>query len=211
MSKSYKAHQRYYYNNKRVPGTTTILGVLNKPALMHWAWNLGMQGIDYKAYTDDMAKIGTLVHLRIENHIKGIPTDFEDYTPTQVKISDVGFEKYLEWEEENDPQYLMSELQLSTKDYGGTIDLYAKIKDKYVLIDFKTSKAIYDDQFCQVSAYANLMRENDMEVDKVMILRIGRDKSEGFEVRTISNEEEYLKVFKACIEIYNAKKKVKWR
>jgi len=210
MSK-YKAHQRYYYNNKRVPGTTTILGVLNKPALMYWAWDLGIQGIDYRKYTDEMATIGTLVHLRIENHIKGIETDFADFTPTQVKISDVGFNKYLEWETENNPQYIMSELQLACEDYGGTIDLYAKINDKYCLIDFKTSKAIYADQFCQVSAYANLMRENDMQVDKVMILRIGRGKSEGFEVRTVNNEEEYIKVFKACIEIYNAKKKLKWR
>ena len=209
----YKAHQRYYVDGKRVPGTTTILGVINKPALMYWAWDLGMQGVDYRKYTDDMATIGTLVHKRIEDHIKGKETDYTDYTPTQIKISDVGYHKFLEWEEENQPKYLRSELMLSSEvyGYGGTVDLYAKIGKKYVLVDFKTSKAIYDDQFCQVSAYANLMRENGMQVDEVLILRIGRDKSEGFEVRKVNQEKLYFEVFKNALGIYNVKKKLKWR
>jgi hypothetical protein len=196
-----------------VPGTTTILGVINKPALMYWAWDLGMQGIDYRKYTDEMASIGTLVHKRIEDHIKGIETDFADYTPTQVKISDVGFNKLLEWEQENNPQYLRSELMLSSAKYryGGTVDLYARIGEKYVLIDFKTSKAIYDDQFCQVSAYAQLLRENGMLCDEVLILRIGRDESEGFEVRKVNQEELYFEVFKNALNIYNTKKKLGWR
>ena len=33
-------------DGKRVPGVTTILGVINKPALVRWANNLGLQGID---------------------------------------------------------------------------------------------------------------------------------------------------------------------
>jgi hypothetical protein len=196
-----------------VPGTTTILGVINKPALMYWAWDLGMQGIDYRKYTDEMASIGTLVHKRIEDHIKGVETDFADYRPTQIKISDVGYHKFLEWEQENNPQYLRSELMLSSAKYGygGTVDLYARIGEKYVLIDFKTSKAIYDDQFCQVSAYAQLLRENGMLCDEVMILRIGRDESEGFEVRKVNQEELYFEVFKNALSIYNNKKKLKWR
>lgn len=180
---------------------------------MYWAWDLGMQGIDYRKYTDEMASIGTLVHKRIEDHIKGIETDFADYTPTQVKISDVGFNKFLEWEQENNPQYLRSELMLSSAKYryGGTVDLYARIGEKYVLIDFKTSKAIYDDQFCQVSAYAQLLRENGMLCDEVLILRIGRDESEGFEVRKVNQEELYFEVFKNALNIYNTKKKLGWR
>jgi len=212
-TKNIKTHQRYFVNEKRVPGTTTILGVLNKPALMYWAWDLGCQGIDYRKYTDEMAKIGTLVHERIEAHIKGSEVNFDDFTKTQITLSDVGFSKFLEWEQENKPIYIESELQLSSDKYfyGGTIDLYAKIGNKFVLIDFKTSNNIYDDHFCQVSAYANLLRENDLQVDDIMILRIGRDETEGFEVRSVVNEKLYFEVFKSCLVIYEAKKKLKWR
>ena len=106
VTKNIKTHQRYFVNEKRVPGTTTILGVLNKPALMYWAWDLGCQGIDYRKYTDEMAKIGTLVHERIEAHIKGSEVNFDDFTKTQITLSDVGFSKFLEWEQENKPIYI---------------------------------------------------------------------------------------------------------
>jgi len=38
-----------------VPGVTTILSVLNKPALVKWANNLGLQGIDSSKYVDEKA------------------------------------------------------------------------------------------------------------------------------------------------------------
>ena len=34
----------------RVPGVTTILGELAKPALIHWAWDLGIKNIDYRVH-----------------------------------------------------------------------------------------------------------------------------------------------------------------
>ncbi len=33
---------------ERVPYVTTILGILNKPALIEWAWKLGTEGTFYK-------------------------------------------------------------------------------------------------------------------------------------------------------------------
>ena len=46
-------------DGKRVPGVTTILGVINKPALVRWANNLGLQGIDSTNYVDATARCGT--------------------------------------------------------------------------------------------------------------------------------------------------------
>ncbi|GAI86127.1 unnamed protein product, partial [marine sediment metagenome] len=42
------------------------IGVLNKPALVPWANNLGLQGINVKDYVDDKADIGTLAHLNLQ-------------------------------------------------------------------------------------------------------------------------------------------------
>ena len=36
---------------KRIVSSTGALNILAKPALIYWAWDLGMSGIDYKKYT----------------------------------------------------------------------------------------------------------------------------------------------------------------
>ena len=52
-------------DGEKVPSVTTVLNVLAKPALIYWAWDLGIKGIDYRKYRDDKADIGTLVHKQI--------------------------------------------------------------------------------------------------------------------------------------------------
>src|SRR5439155_21898181 len=52
-----KAHVRYYTSKgEQVPGVTTILSVLNKPALVSWANRMGLQGIDTHKYVDEAAR-----------------------------------------------------------------------------------------------------------------------------------------------------------
>ena len=43
---SVRAHQRYKIEDGTiVPGVTTVVGILNKPALVPWANKLGLEGI----------------------------------------------------------------------------------------------------------------------------------------------------------------------
>ena len=70
MGKS-KAHQIYKLKDgTRVPGTTTITSILDKPALKFWANNLGLKGISVSKYVDNLADIGTLCHKMVENYLK---------------------------------------------------------------------------------------------------------------------------------------------
>ena len=72
IAKRAKAHTIYKLaNGKRVPGVTTVLGIINKPALVKWANNLGLQGIDSTTYVDGTAKIGTLAHEMIQEYLGG--------------------------------------------------------------------------------------------------------------------------------------------
>jgi hypothetical protein len=58
----------------RVPGVTTIIGKFKESGgLVHWAWDLGMQGIDYRKARDDAANVGTIAHGMVEQWIKGEP------------------------------------------------------------------------------------------------------------------------------------------
>ena len=83
--KRVKAHVTYYNKEgKRLPGTTTILGILNKPLLVNWANNLGLQGINVRDYVDDKADIGTLVHDMMFCDLKGTKVDTDYYTAIQI-------------------------------------------------------------------------------------------------------------------------------
>ncbi len=62
-------------DGQRVPSVTTILGILNKPALLDWAWRCGCDGINYKAIRDNAADIGTLAHYMIMTYLRGEKPD----------------------------------------------------------------------------------------------------------------------------------------
>lgn len=207
-----KAHQIYRLKDgSRVPGTTTITGILDKPALKFWANNLGLAGISVKDYVDDLAVIGKLAHLMVENYIKKVETDFSDYSPNQRERAENSFSKFLVWEKENKFDPLESELMMVSEEYqfGGQIDIYANLNGKPTLIDIKTSKACYSEHYTQVVAYRQLLIENGRLVDDVRILRIGRDETEGFENIKVPAIDLHWERFRHCLAIYKINKKLK--
>ena len=51
-------------DGKRVPSVTTILGKFKEAGgLMHWSWECGMKGLDYRQVRDAAADAGTLLML----------------------------------------------------------------------------------------------------------------------------------------------------
>lgn len=208
-----KNHIRYKNSEGiNVPGVTTVLGILNKPALIHWAWDLGCKGIDYKVFRDDKADIGTLAHEMILCHLKKEELDTSYYTQNQIDLAETCFLKYLDWEKDEiiEPILLEKPLVSEKYQYGGTIDNFCFLNGKKTLIDYKTSKGIYDENLLQVAAYKRLICETQKtEVRNVIILRIGRDEQEGFEVRKIDSLTKHFEIFKHCLSIYNLKKEVR--
>jgi hypothetical protein len=200
-----------YKNNlgQRLPGVTTILGVLNKPQLVAWANNLGLNGIESGKYVDDLASVGTLAHALVHEHLTGKKVNLDEYSKKDIDRAENAVISYFEWEKDKKIKVLLAEAQLvSEKDqYGGTCDLYAEINGEKCLIDFKTSKALYDEHMYQVSAYKMLLEENGHQVDKAIIVRIGREATEGFETRTVIDFNKYQNIFKHCLAIYKLRKK----
>lgn len=206
-----KAHTQYRTaDGKRVPGVTTILGVINKPALVPWANKLGLQGIDTCAYVDKLAEIGTLAHYWIECLLTDREPDFTSWSQEQQDLAANSVVKFLEWQDEHDIRVIATELPLVSEAYrfGGTLDILAEIDGKLGLIDIKTSKAIYDDHMYQVAAYYQLGIEPGYYFESVRILQVGRSPDEGFSVRHADQREVeiYWKVFEAALMLYNAVK-----
>ena len=72
-----KAHVRYKLaNGDLIPGVTTVLSILNKPALVKWSNNLGLNGIDVNKFVDALADIGTLTHKMIEDYLNKKEVDY---------------------------------------------------------------------------------------------------------------------------------------
>lgn len=212
--KNVKTHTKYKLKDGTiVPGVTTVLGVLAKPALIHWAWDLGSRGIDYRKYRDKMASIGTLAHYMIECDLKDEDPELDSYSKEEINLAENALISFWEWKKQYNPKPLGVELQLSSEKYryGGTIDLYCEIDGELWLVDFKTGKAIYPEMVTQLSAYNQLMRENGFMVNKIRVLRIGRDETEGFEdqVKTQGELKPHWQKFRHCLGIYEANKKIK--
>jgi hypothetical protein len=211
VSDKEKAH--IVYKNKeggKVPGTTTILGVLAKNALIHWAWDLGTKGIDYRKFRDEKATIGTLAHYLIQCHLSGEEPQTDDYSKNQIEQAENCTLSYYEWEKNHPIKPILLEEPLVSElyQYGGTIDIYAELNGKNVLIDLKTSKAIYANPMAyQLAAYRELLVEKGQKVDYAMILNIPRDENEEFKTQTWLDLTKETEIFFNCLSIYNLQKK----
>lgn len=216
LYKTAQAHTRYKnLRGEVIPGVTTVLGILNKPALVKWANDLGLNGIDSTKYVDSAARIGTLIHAMVVSSLMGLELDKADYSENEMKQAEVGYKKFIDWKKQHDVLPLLCEQSFSSEElqYGGQIDCYAKVDGKYTLLDFKTGKAIYDEYFCQLAAYKRLLEESGMAVENTMILRIGRNEEEGFEFREVNplGIEAYFQIYEHCLRIYQIKKHMGWK
>ncbi|MCL1789905.1 MAG: PD-(D/E)XK nuclease family protein [Peptococcaceae bacterium] len=207
-----KAHTRYKTSDgKLVPGTTTVTSLLNKPHLVAWANRLGLEGIDSSKYRDGAAEVGTLAHAMIQEHLLGDEVDFDQYSQRSIDLATRAVASFFAWENQHDIELIMSEHPLVSDElgYGGTIDCYCVLDGIPTLVDFKTGKAIYDDYFIQLAAYRHLLEEHGHPVKQCRILRIGRDATEGFEERVVSDTDKYFEIFKHLLGVYNLKKELK--
>lgn len=192
----------------KVAGTTTIIAVMAKPALIPWSNKLGLQGIKVGEYVDNLADIGTLGHSMIMCYLTGKKLDTTDYTEEQIDLAGNSFLSYLNWEKPHTIEPILVETPLVSEQYryGGTLDLLAKVDGVITLIDFKTGRALYPEHSIQVAAYWLLALEHGYSVSNALILRIGRDETEGFEVKPVENLEANWEVFTHCLAIYELQK-----
>jgi hypothetical protein len=207
-----KIHTVYKLDSgRRVPSVTTYLGVLGKPALIHWAWELGVQGLDYRKVRDQAGDIGSLVHYLILCKLKGEEPDLSEYAPQDAAMAASPMGKFEEWlkEHELEPILLETPMVSETYAFGGTLDFYGKVDGQLTLLDFKTSGALYQEAFYQLAAYKVLLEEHGYPVEAVRLLRLGKSEDEGFEERAVGNLENHWKIFLACQQIYELQKAIR--
>lgn len=178
---SIKAHQRYRIKSGIiVPGVTTIIGQLDKPALVYWANNLGLKGISYRKALDQAANVGTIAHYLVECFFKKEKPFLDEFTARDIQQAQVAFQNFKEWWASQDLNVIASEIRLVSEEYryGGAIDCVAKAADgNIVLLDIKTSKSIYPEMHYQLAAYQYMWNENrpKQPIDRAFIIRLSKE------------------------------------
>jgi len=196
----------YSVNDKTVYGVTSIIGVLDKPALIYWAVNmavefLGNNLIAGKSYDeveiktlledarkahrikkDKSADIGTMIHDWLDKYTKArIEKKPVPKRPINKEMKNA-IDGFFKWAKDNNVKLISCEQKIYSKKYcyAGTYDLEAMVNGKRTIIDFKTGKAIYPEMFLQASAYLQA-REEEMgnKYDGgVAILRLSQENKE---------------------------------
>ena len=197
-NKNGKATSRFYtVNDSPYDRVTSVLNVINKPALVPWAIRTTTE--KFRSVMEDSVNT-TIDPVWIEEALQAakdypdevseaaadkgseIHTAIEEFVNRGVWPADGLIKQcvlaYHEWSRSNPMEPVASEFTVwsPTEYYAGTIDEVCLLPNgHYGVIDFKTGGA-YPEAALQVAAYANALEElTAVPVDSAWILRIPRD------------------------------------
>lgn len=190
MSRPAKGYSKR--DGRPAPGTTTITGLVNKPALVGWAgktctlsaWEAGKRGDPMPQWTeilygtrDTAAAAGTLCHELAESYIKGTPLPAVPDSETGKQAWNA-FENFVKWIEGQHYVIKSHERPLVSEEYGygGTPDATIHDGDTAFIADWKSSSAFYAENIIQGAAYRQLIHECEgIEVQGLHIVRFSRE------------------------------------
>lgn len=214
----------YDIDGKKLPSVTTILGILNKPALMPWCAKItaaefrrlvedGNTDLDeveqlakkaYRAKSKEAMDIGTKVHEAIQNFFDSNLTMKAD----EVQDEDArrGFEAFLLWGATHDVDIISYEQVVSDGEtYAGRYDMLATVDGVLTLVDFKTSTGIWPEYWMQTAAYASCLQEN---VQAVAVLRIDKETGD-IEYEERLDWFKHAEAFRLLAQFYKLNKTLK--
>lgn len=176
----------YKQGGVKVPSATTVLSMLDKPALIPWAVNctadyvtqcITGQGLlteeeirdflkkakkNYRTVSQKAAGIGTKVHDCIEAWLKK-----GEEPSLALPEEEQAWQAWLEWYNEQDLTPVDLEVEIHGDGYGGRLDLVCMLNGSKTLVDFKTSKGFYAEYPLQLAAYRKAYNRNLEDADKV--------------------------------------------
>lgn len=213
----------------RFAGVTGHLQILNKPALVGWAKKESLLLVqsalteqinsDIKItpeWIDDLIKrakkrpdnikdaaadLGTRVHEFIDLIIHGKePKDLKDIPPDL----DAPVTAFKTWWKNSGIELVMGDTKVASLiyEFGGSLDALGRRNGSYIILDWKTSNAIYSEYSLQVSAYAQAFAETyGIFVQEAIICRFGKKLPIDFETRKVGDIDRSFRAFLAAKEL----------
>lgn len=202
--------------------TTVIGGNLGwgKAGLMHWAWQKGIDGEDYRRARDSAASAGTLAHDAIEHALAGEPYAFPDGADeSEVDRARIAYAAFLAWRQGSPLEIVASELVLladveasdgTMVQVSGTADAFFRCGDENIAGDFKTGK-VHDEAVIQIAAYDEMRRLSGApRCDRGVILHFPVSGEPPREVPvTREMMDDGLRAFRALLTLHTTAKKIK--
>lgn len=179
------ADNRFYRhdNGNYYPSSTTLLDAYPKSAGFY-EW-LKKAGEDSDNIRDEAGRRGSVVHDLTERYDRGEEVNLmNEYGDVSIKMSEWGmFERYVEFRSHFKTEVVHSEMNMvsAALQFGGTLDRVMIVDGVKLLIDIKTSNAIYNHYWLQLASYAKLYEENvGNDLEGVAILWLNaRTKTDG--------------------------------
>ncbi len=222
----------YKLNGTRLTGVTTILGVIDKPALVPWASKMATDyiksNLSYKRLKllrkgyvvvkekiideatnawrnvrDTAGASGTDVHATLEVLIKEAIEAHGGYIQTDTH-ENKQVDNFLKWARANTIKFLDSEKSVYSKSlfFAGTLDFMYEKDGEVYVGDIKTSSAIYPINYWQCSAYQFCLQEMGL-YPKIKGFTIVRCGKDGkFEIGENYSYEDNIEGFKSALVIY---------
>ena len=209
---------------ERFVSVTTVLSVINKPALVRWAAKMtaeyaannlqAWQNLETAAAvdllkgapwrrTEERMSLGTSVHEAAEAWAKG-----EEITAYPENIRPY-MRQFLCFLEEFEPEVMHSEVSAYNREFGyaGTMDLLARFGDELVLIDYKTGKQAYAEAELQLNAYAacewiGLDDGTPIDMPKVNKAAVLLVRPRHFELLEARIHPRLFEAFKAALQLW---------
>lgn len=208
----------------RVPSVTTIIGRFKDSGnLTKWAYRQGREHEALRAagkpaphdlyeVVNAAALAGTIAHDLIERRIltgergEGWPSSADNAAP-EVKVrAKNAYEQFEKWLAQTKIEIIETEKGGVSEEFqfGGTYDALGREPDgTFVLIDWKTSNAVYSDYLVQLAAYARLVKETSgRDVKGFHLLRVAKESAD-FAHHQWADLDEGWEAFKHMRALYD--------
>jgi hypothetical protein len=200
-----------------VPSVTTILECYPKGAA-YYNW-LKENGKDADEIRDEAGRRGSVVHKLTEFYDAGYEVSLiNPQGQIEYKLNEWAmFERYVNFR--NRFQFVTDSIEMNiiSKElgYAGTIDRIIDMDGEKILLDIKTSNAIYPSYWLQLAAYRSLlMNKAGIRVNKVAILWLnaktrtegkkGDVQGIGWQLITKDDTDKELQLFNATLNLWAA-------
>ena len=207
---------------------STILGVINKPALVGWMKSLTLDAVrdtlkDPAVHSDELdldrwvshimqaakerterestaaAERGTAIHADIVRFFDGGMPKY----PETVKAEEFLFENHMTVEAQ---EMIVWDDAIKV---AGRCDIVLRDADrKLLVVDWKTGKGPYPEMALQLSAYASMLRKMTGEpVERGLVVKLA---PEGYSVHTVADLSEGWRMFLMALDLQRGLRKEWW-
>lgn len=215
--------QRFYFNdqNQFVPSVSTILEAYPKgPEFYKW---LKETGEDSDRIRDAAGDKGSNVHHMTEQYDKGLQVSLLDESGKQTwSVQEWAMmARYAEFRQQVWSSMEINQIEMNVVDfdlgYAGTLDRLVNLKGKKMILDIKTSNAVYQSYWLQLAAYKALFeKQSGIAVDGVGIVWLNaktrgtqpnKIQGNGWQLLTKDDTSDDMDLFNATRKLWLAQNK----